>query len=140
MDLRLKTLPFEYGGHTLQLCCNFNVLADLQAAGELEEMLDEKRSFRNFTRLLAALVNEAANAAGLDLSVTDREIGRAVSWKEFRRIQGDVFGLLFAAVMDPDDDEAEQPEEETTEEETTEEETTEEETKNVETKEAAATA
>ena len=101
------------------------MLADLQAAGELDEMLDEKRSFRNFTRLLAALVNEAANAAGLDLSVTDREIGRAVSWKEFRRIQGDVFGLLFAAVMAPDDDEAEQSEEET---------------KNVETKEAAATA
>nr|DAU47180.1 MAG TPA: tail tube protein [Caudoviricetes sp.] len=125
MDLRLKTLPFEYGGHTFQLCCNFNVLADLQAAGELEEMLDEKRSFRNFTRLLAALVNEAANAAGLDLSVTDREIGRVVSWKEFRRIQGDVFGLLFAAVLAPDDDEAE---------------STEEETKNVETKEAAATA
>ena len=124
MDLRLKTLPFEYGGHTLQLCCNF-VLADLQANGELEEMLDEKRSFRNFTRLLAALVNEAANAAGLDLSVTDREIGRAVSWKEFRRIQSDVFGLLFAAVLAPDDDEAEP---------------TEEETKNVETKEAAATA
>lgn len=125
MDLRLKTLPFEYGGHTLQLCCNFNVLADLQAADELDEMLDEKRSFRNFTRLLAALVNEAANAVGLDLSVTDREIGRAVSWKEFRRIQGDVFGLLFAAVMSPEEGEAE---------------TTEEETKNVETKEAAATA
>ena len=88
-------------------------------------MLDEKRSFRNFTRLLAALVNEAANAAGLDLSVTDREIGRAVSWKEFRRIQGDVFGLLFAAVLSPDEGEAD---------------TTEEETKNVETKEAAATA
>ena len=48
-----------------------------------------------------------------------------MSWKEFRRIQGDVFGLLFAAVMAPDDDEAEP---------------TEEETKNVETKEAAATA
>ena len=125
MDLRLKTLPFEYGGHKLQLCCNFNVLADLQANGELEEMLDEKRSFRNFTRLLAALVNEAANAAGLDLSVTDREIGRAVSWTEFRRIQGDVFGLLFAAVMVPDDDETEQSEDET---------------KNVETKEATATA
>lgn len=130
MDLRLKTLPFEYGGHKLQLCCNFNVLADLQATDELEQILDQKQSFRSFTRLLAALVNEAANAAGLDLSVTDREIGRAVSWKEFRRIQGDVFGLLFAAVMAPDDDEAEQAEEETTEEET----------KNVETKEAAATA
>ena len=125
MDLRLKTLPFEYGGHNLQLCCNFNVLADLQATGELEDMLDQKRSFRNFTRLLAALVNEAADAAGLDLSVTDREIGRAVSWQEFRRIQRDVFGLLFAAVMAPDDDEAEPDDEET---------------KNVETKEAAATA
>lgn len=132
MDLRLKTLPFEYGGQKLHLCCNFNVLADLQAADELEEMLDEKRSFRNFTRLLAALVNEAANAAGLDLAVTDREIGRTVSWKEFRRIQRDVFGLLFAAVLAPDDDEAGADNDEA--------EQTEEETKNVETKEAAATA
>lgn len=132
MDLRLKTLPFEYGGHKLQLCCNFNVLADLQAAGELDDMLDQEQSFRNFTRLLAALVNEAANAAGLDLSVTDREIGRAVSWKEFKRIQRDVFGLLFAAVLAPDDDEAEPDSGEA--------EPDEEETKNVETKEAAATA
>lgn len=132
MDLRLKTLPFEYGGHKLQLCCNFNVLADLQATGELEDMLDQKQSFRNFTRLLAALINEAANAAGLDLSVTDREIGRAVSWKEFRRIQGDVFGMLFAAVLAPDDDEAKPDDDEA--------EPTEEEAKNVETKEAAATA
>ena len=35
-----------------------------------------------------------------------------MSWKEFRRIQGDVFGLLFAAVLPPDDDEAEPTEEE----------------------------
>lgn len=139
MDLRLKTLPFEYGGHKLQLCCNFNVLADLQAADELDEMLDEKRSFRNFTRLLAAMVNEAANAAGLDLSVTDREIGRTVSWKEFRRIQGDVFGLLFAAVLAPDDDES-VPDEDKAEPDDDEAESDEEETKNAETKEATATA
>ena len=125
MDLRLKALPFEYGGHKLQLCCNFNVLADLQVTGELEEMLDEKRSFRNFTRLLAALVNEAADAAGLDLAVTDREIGRAVSWKEFRKMSGDVFGLLVAAIVSPDEDAAE-PNEDAS--------------KNVETSEAAATA
>lgn len=139
MDLRLKTLPFEYGGHKLQLCCNFNVLADLQATDELEQILDQKQSFRSFTRLLAALVNEAADAAGLDFSVTDREIGRAVSWKEFRRIQRDVFGLLFAAVMAPDDGEAE-PNDDETEPDEDEKEPTEEETKNVETKEAAATA
>lgn len=132
MDVRLKTLPFEYGGHKLQLCCNFNVLADLQYTGELEEMLDEKRSFRNFTRLLAAMINEAANAAGLDLSVTDREIGRTVKWKQFQRIKSDVFGLLFAAVIDPDDDGAEPDSGEA--------EPPEDETKNAETKEAAATA
>lgn len=139
MDLRLKTLPFEYGGHKLQLCCNFNVLADLQETGELEEILDQKRSFRSFTRLLAAMVNEAANAAGLDLSVTDREIGRTVSWKEFRRIQGDVFGLLFAAVLAPDDDES-VPDEDKAEPDDNEAESDEEETKNAETKEATATA
>lgn len=132
MDIRLKTLPFEYGGQKLQLCCNFNVLADLQSNGELEEMLDEKRSFRNFTRLLAAMINEAANAAGLELAVTDREIGREVNWKKFQRIKSDVFGLLFAAVLDPDDDGAEPDSGEA--------ELPEEETKNAETKEAAATA
>ena len=139
MDLRLKTLPFEYGGYKLQLCCNFNVLADLQATDELEQILDQKQSFRSFTRLLAALINEAADAAGLDLSVTAREIGRAVSWTEFRRIQRDVFGLLFAAVIAPDDDETE-PVEDEKEPDEDEKEPDEEETKNVATKEAAATA
>lgn len=125
MDIRLKTVPFEYGGHCLNLCCNMNVLAELQETGGLDPLLDEKRSFRSFTRLLAAMVNEAADSAGIGLVVTDREIGRSVSWKEFRKLSGDIFGLLAAAIVPPDEDAAE-PNEDAS--------------KNVETSEATATA
>ena len=55
-----------------------------------------------------------------------------MKWKQFQRIKSDVFGLLFAAVIDPDDDGAEPDSGEAA--------STDEETKNVETKEAAATA
>lgn len=125
MDIRLKTVPFEYAGHQLKLCCNMNVLAELQENGGIEPLLDESRSFRSFMRLLAAMVNEAADSAGIGLVVTDREIGRAVSWKEFRKMSGDVFGLLVAAIVSPDEDAAE-PNKGAS--------------KNVETSEAAATA
>lgn len=125
MDIRLKTVPFEYNGHNLDLCCNMNVLAELQATGGLNPLLDENQSFRSFLRLLAAMVNEAANRAGIGLVVTDREIGRAVSWKEFRRMRDDIFGLLTAAIIAPDEDVAE-PNEDSS--------------KNVETSKAEATA
>ena len=80
MDVRLKTLPFTYGGHRLRLCCNMNVLADLQESGGLEPLLDANRSFRSYIRLLTAMLNEAADEAGIDLHATEREVGRKVRW------------------------------------------------------------
>lgn len=110
MDIRLKELPFSICGCDLTLRCNMNVLADLQEAGHLDKMLDGSMALRSFNRLLAAMVNEAADAEGVDLCVTDRDIGREVSWTEFQRIRGDVFGLLVAAVAVPEDEaEEEQP-------------------------------
>lgn len=32
IDMRLERVPFEFDGHTFQLCCNMNVLADVQEA------------------------------------------------------------------------------------------------------------
>lgn len=125
MDVRLKMLPFTYGGHRLRLCCNMNVLADLQENGGLEPLLDANRSFRSYIRLLTAMLNEAADAAGIDLHATEREVGRKVRWAQFRQTSADVFGLLTAAIEAPDDEAEEPPEEDS---------------KNAETSEAAATA
>lgn len=102
MDMRLKTMPYEIDGHKLRLCCNMAVLADLQeenASGAgLTTILDVRRSLRSFTQLLAAMINEAADAAGLDLHYTAKDIARRVDWADFQRLKEDVFGLFFAAV------------------------------------------
>ena len=102
MDVRLKTVPYEYCGHKLNLCCNMNVLADLQEEGSLDALLDEKRSMRSFNMLMAAMINDAARADGVDLHVTHREFGRTSGWKDFAKLRSDIFGLLISAVADPD--------------------------------------
>ena len=102
MDVRLKTVPYEYCGHKLNLCCNMNVLADLQEEGNLDSLLDEKRSMRSFNMLMAAMINDAAYADGIDIHVTHMEFGRTNGWKEFAKMRSDIFGLLISAVADPD--------------------------------------
>lgn len=44
IDMRLERVPFEFDGHTFQLCCNMNVLADVQEAfdGKISEALSGK--------------------------------------------------------------------------------------------------
>ena len=41
IDMRLERVPFEFDGHTFHLCCNMNVLADVQEAfdGKISEAL-----------------------------------------------------------------------------------------------------
>lgn len=44
MDIRIKTMPFEYKSKTYQLRCNFNVLADLEEEyGEIPDLLNGKK-------------------------------------------------------------------------------------------------
>ena len=115
MDVRLKTMPYEIDGQKLTLCCNMDVLADLQAqSGELQELLESRRSMRSYLRLLAAMINSELRAMGQDASYTDAELGRRIGFREFQKNSGAVFGLLISAVEadEPEDAEAEtaQPE------------------------------
>lgn len=115
MDVRLKTMPYEIDGQKLTLCCNMDVLADLQEqSGELQELLESRRSMRSYLRLLAAMINSELRARGQDASYTDAELGRRIGFREFRKNSTDVFGLLISAVEadEPEDAEAEtaQPE------------------------------
>lgn len=105
MDVRLKTMPYEIDGQKLTLCCNMDVLADLQEqSGELQELLESRRSMRSYLRLLAAMINSELRARGQDASYTDAELGRRIGFREFRKNSTDVFGLLISAV------EADEPE------------------------------
>lgn len=115
MDVRLKTMPYEIDGQKLTLCCNMDVLADLQEqSGELQELLESRRSMRSYLRLLAAMINSELRARGQDASYTDAELGRRIGFREFRKNSTDVFGLLISAVEadEPEDAETEtaQPE------------------------------
>ena len=115
MDVRLKTMPYEIDGQKLTLCCNMDVLADLQEqSGELQELLESRRSMRSYLRLLAAMINSELRAKGQNASYTDAELGRRIGFREFRKNSTDVFGLLISAVEadEPEDAEAEttQPE------------------------------
>ena len=49
IDMRLERVPFEFDGHTFQLCCNMNVLADVQEAfdGKISEALSGKAGVRS---------------------------------------------------------------------------------------------
>lgn len=105
MGVRLKTMPYEIDGQKLTLCCNMDVLADLQEQnGELQELLESRRSMRSYLRLLAAMINSELRARGQDASYTDAELGRRIGFGEFRKNSGMVFGLLISAV------EADEPE------------------------------
>ena len=107
MDMRLKELAIWLDGQRYVLRCNMNVLAELQEACDgLGSMLESKMGLRSFNRLVAAMVNEAADAAGLDVRYTDKEIGRKLGWKGFLRYKERVFEMLLAAVADDDEDAA----------------------------------
>lgn len=108
MDVRLKTMPYEIDGQKLTLCCNMDVLADLQEqSGELQELLESRRSMRSYLRLLAAMINSELRARGQDASYTDAELGRRIGFREFRKNSGTVFGLLISAVEADESEDAE---------------------------------
>lgn len=101
MDMRLKELAIWLDGQRYVLRCNMNVLAELQEACDgLGSLLESKMGLRSFNRLVAAMVNEAADSAGLDVRYTDKEIGRKLGWKDFQRYKDDVFALFIAAISD----------------------------------------
>ena len=78
MDIRLKTIPFAFQGKTYSLCCNMNVLADVQEAfsGDLDRALQRGSSVRSVLEFLAAMLNDSADSNGWDERFTARQLGR----------------------------------------------------------------
>lgn len=108
MDVRLKTMPYEIDGHKLTLSCNMDVLAELQAQdSNLVQLLDGDRSMRNYLRLMAAMINSELRRQGVDATYTDGDLGRRISFREFRKNNHAVFAMLVSAVIVDDPEEAE---------------------------------
>ena len=79
-DIRLKTRRFSLGGKEYEICVNMNVLADLQEAhdGSIAAALDPKAELRTSLEIMAAMLNEANDAAGDPERFTARGLGRLI--------------------------------------------------------------
>ena len=94
MDIRIKTAPFELQGKTYTLCCNMNVLADVQEAfnGDLDRALQRGSSVRSVLEFLAAMLNDSADSNGWPERFTARQLGRI--------FPAGIYQDLFYMVMD----------------------------------------
>jgi len=99
MDLRLKTVPFEWEGRTYDLCCNMNVLADVQEAfdGNLDAALSQRSSLKGVLTILAAMLSDAADTMGVPERFTAREIGRKLPLARRVEVQNLVMELFLAS-------------------------------------------
>lgn len=89
-DIRLKTVPFEWKGETIKLCCNMNVLADVQEAydGDISKAF-KGSTLRATLTFLTAMINDAT-----DGNLTVREVGRELSPNDLGYISGVVLPLV----------------------------------------------
>lgn len=97
MDVRLKTEPFALNGKVYNICCNMNVLADVQEAygGDFRNALNNPTSLRTSLVFLAAMLNDAADTNGWPERFTAKDLGRMlpVSASSIQKIT-DVVRLL----------------------------------------------
>lgn len=107
MDIRLKTFPLEFRGKTYSLCVNNNVLADVQEEndGKILNALDGRHGLKSTLQFLAAMINDAADAAGDPLIVTPRELGREFTFNEIKELGAKIAPLITAAIVTEEDPE-----------------------------------
>lgn len=105
MDIRLKTTDFEWEGKTYRICCNMNVLADVQEAfdGDLDAAVSQRSSLRGVLTFLAAMLNDAADTNGEPERFTAREIGRKLPLARRLEVQRLVMDLFVASCAPVDD-------------------------------------
>lgn len=97
-DIRLKTLPFEYGGKTYLLRCNMSVLADVQEmnGGKISPALSGSRGMKNALQFLAAMMNDYADEQGWPETHTWRGLGRTLRAEDVP--MGEIISLVLDAL------------------------------------------
>lgn len=109
-DIRLKKHTFEYAGRTYILSVNMNVLADLQELhnGDLNEVLQKKRTMKTVFEIAAAAMNDYADMNGWPERITAKELGRNAGAAGFKRLSEPMMDMLLAALKDPGAEENEE--------------------------------
>lgn len=109
MDIRLPTMPFDFNGKKYTLCCNMNVLADVQEAynGNLMAALRNPSNIKASTTFLAAMLNDCAESNGWAERYTARQVGRLLagnpeSVKLMKEIGGFVRKSMTVKPAEPD--------------------------------------
>ena len=66
MDIRLKTAPYTFDGMEMTLCCNMNVLADVQEYfdGSFGRALEKRRTLQANIVFLTAMINDYLDSIG----------------------------------------------------------------------------
>ena len=77
-DIRLKTVDFEFEGRHYKLCCNMNVLADVQEYfdGSFGRALEKRRTLKANIVFLTAMINDYFDSIGSAKRYDVREVGR----------------------------------------------------------------
>lgn len=116
MDCRLKTIPFDFDGHQLELAVNMNVLADVQEmnGGDFSLALRRGSVIRSLIQFLTAAINDAADAQGLDKRYTVRQVGRMISPEAFTAVRAPLMDAVRAAFQPEDTEESAEKKQETT--------------------------
>ena len=79
MDLRLKTKTVELDGKQFSLCCNFNVLADIEENhGGIVPLLRQPSMIDTVRIILSCMLNDYADSMGWDCRYTPKDAGRVV--------------------------------------------------------------
>lgn len=112
MDIRLQTARFTLGDKEYNLCCNMNVLAEVQEMydGNLFAALNSTGTLKSILSFLTAMVNDSREAEGLE-PLTTKEVGRMIPAGRLKPMRETVMQLVTYALMsDEAADEAEENE------------------------------
>ena len=106
MDIRLKTEKYTFDGREVVLCCNMNVLADVQEAygGDITNALN-KGTTKTVLQFFAAMVNDYLDTIGDTRTYTAKEVGRLLPPYQLREISAMVMRLVGSALRKETDSE-----------------------------------
>ena len=108
-DIRLKKVQYEFGGETVELVCNMNVLADVEEAfGSIGKALGPGHNLRTSLTFLTAMLNEWEDVNGRPKRYTVESVGRLFP-PDRRDDLGEIIMPLAAASFAKED--AKQPQE-----------------------------
>lgn len=83
-DIRLKTETYTIDGKEYVLCCNMNVLAEVQEqnGGAIYFLLDGDRSIGSALTFAAAMLNDYADLQGWEERFTAKTLGRKITYAD----------------------------------------------------------